>query len=164
MRSLPEAILHHPSFSFATPAEVAVRYPSVAKVDIPDAVSWADTERDLSAWLGNPMQDSSIAWVYSLERQLKDLGDEHLLHQWRKLQTSDHFYYMCTKYWSDGDVHKYFSVYESPHDSYVIMSNILTDLEIRLKKAPKKVPMFTVPKTKTATPTKKPRIVQVKKG
>lgn len=134
-RNLPEAIWLHPSFSFNTPSEVATMYPPVAKVDMPDAVSWADTERDLSAWLGNPMQDNSIAWVYTFEDRLKKLNDAHLLHTWRKLQTSDHFYYMCTKYWSDGDVHKYFSVYDSPHDSYVIMSNILTDLEIRLKLA-----------------------------
>ncbi len=134
-RNLPEAIWQHPSFSFNTPSEVATMYPPVAKVDMPDAVSWADTERDLSAWLGNPMQDNSIAWVYTFEKRLKALNDAHLLHTWRKLQTSDHFYYMCTKYWSDGDVHKYFSVYDSPHDSYVIMSNVLTDLEIRLKLA-----------------------------
>ena len=149
MEALPEAIWRHPSFNFKTPAEVSVSYPPVAKVDIPNAVSWADTERDLSAWLGNPMQDNSIAWVYSFEKRLKGLRDEHLLHQWRKLQTSDHFYYMCTKYWADGDVHKYFSVYDSPHDSYVILSNILTDLEIRIKTAPKPkplVPTFTAPK------------------
>jgi alpha-amylase len=132
-KELPEAIWRHPGFSFNTPSEVATMYPPVAKVDIPDAVSWADTERDLSAWLGNPMQDSSIAWVYQFEERLRRLDDESLLHTWRKLQTSDHFYYMCTKYWSDGDVHKYFSVYDSPHDSYVIMSNVLTDLEIKLK-------------------------------
>jgi len=163
MRALPEAIWRHPSFNFATPSEVATMYPPVAKVDIPEAVSWADEGRDLSAWLGNPMQDASIAWVYKFERQIKDSGDAHLLHQWRKLQTSDHFYYMCTKYWSDGDVHKYFSAYDSPHDSYVIMSNILTDLEIRLKKTPKKVPLFVVPTEfkKEKTPVKK--AVPVKK-
>lgn len=149
MEELPAALLSHSQFDFATPSEVSARYPSVAKVNIPETISWADTERDLSAWLGNPMQDASIAWVYSFEKQLKELGDEDLLHQWRKLQTSDHFYYMCTKYWSDGDVHKYFSVYETPHQSYVIMSNILTDLEIRLKNAPRKLKV-TVP-----TPNKK---------
>jgi alpha-amylase len=135
-RALPEAILKHSKFNFSTPSEVIKKYPPVAKLSMPDSVSWADTERDLSAWLGNPMQDNSIAWVYSFNKQLKARKDPHLLHQWRKLQTSDHFYYMCTKYWSDGDVHKYFSVYDAPHDSYVIMSNILTDLEIKLKRLP----------------------------
>jgi len=79
------------------------------------------------------MQDSTVAWLYRLGTQVKRLGDPALLHVWRKLQTSDHFYYMCTKYWSDGDVHKYFSVYDAPHDSYTIMNNVLTDLEMRLE-------------------------------
>jgi alpha-amylase len=133
-RSLPEAIMNHPQFGFATPSEVIAKYPSVSKISIPEAISWADMERDLGAWLGNPMQDTSIAWLYSLEKQVIESGDPKLLHIWRKLQTSDHFYYMCTKFWSDGDVHKYFSAYDAPHDSYTIMNNILTDLEIRLKK------------------------------
>lgn len=134
-RALPEAIMRHPQFGFATPSEVIKRYPPVAKISIPDAISWADIERDLSAWLGNPMQDGSLAWIYRLDQQIKESGDLDLLHTWRKLQTSDHFYYMCTKFWNDGDVHKYFSVYDTPHDSYVIMGNVLTDLEIRIKKA-----------------------------
>lgn len=134
MRELPEAIWRHPDFEFKTPSEAIATYPARDRVDIPHSISWADEERDLSAWLGNPMQDNSIAWVYKLEKRVKEAADDTLLHLWRKLQTSDHFYYMCTKYWADGDVHKYFSAYDSPHDSYVIMSNVLTDLEIRLKK------------------------------
>jgi len=133
MRALPEAVFTHPSFEFATPSEVIAKYPPMGIVDVPDAISWADTERDLTAWLGNPMQDNTIAWLYSLNQKVLATQDPHLIHTWRKLQTSDHFYYMCTKFWADGDVHKYFSVYEAPHDSYVIMNNILTDLEIRLK-------------------------------
>jgi len=135
-RHLPEAIFRHGQFGFATPSEVAWKYPTVDRVDVPSAISWADSERDLSAWLGNPMQDGSIAWVYALGDRVKATGDEHLIHTWRKLQTSDHFYYMCTKFWADGDVHKYFSIYDTPHSSYVIMNNIMTDLEIRLKDYP----------------------------
>jgi alpha-amylase len=134
-RTLPEAVLRNLDFDFATPAEVVARYPAVDRIDVPQAISWADTERDVSAWLGNSMQDGSIDWLYSFETRLKALADPHLLHQWRKLQTSDHFYYMCTKFWADGDVHKYFSVYDAPHEAYVLMSNILTDLEIRLMEA-----------------------------
>jgi len=136
-RHLPESIWQHSQFDFATPSEVIHKYPPVEKLDITDAISWADTERDLTAWLGNPMQDGSIAWLYSLLERVKNSGDDHMLHVWRKLQTSDHFYYMCTKFWSDGDVHKYFSIYESPHDSYVIMNNILTDFQIRLEEVEK---------------------------
>jgi alpha-amylase len=135
-RALPTAIYRHTNFDFATPSEVIDRYPVHDRISIPETISWADEARDLSAWLGNPMQDNSIAWVYRLGDRVIQSGDSHLLHQWRKLQTSDHFYYMCTKFWSDGDVHKYFSAYDSPHESYVLMSNILTDLETRLKAYP----------------------------
>ena len=131
-RALPEAILANPSFSFATPSQVAARNRPVDSLDIPRPISWADTERDTSAWLGNPMQDGAITWLYSFDAQLKAARNPALLHSWRKLQTSDHFYYMCTKWWADGDVHKYFSVYDTPHESYVLMNNILTDLAIRL--------------------------------
>ena len=131
-RALPEAILANPSFSFATPSQVAARNSAVDSLDIPKPISWADTERDTSAWLGNPMQDGAITWLYSFDAQLKAARNPALLHSWRKLQTSDHFYYMCTKWWADGDVHKYFSVYDTPHESYVLMNNILTDLAIRL--------------------------------
>lgn len=159
-RSLPETIFRHPGFDFATPSEVAKRYPSVSKINIPEAISWADTERDLSAWLGNPMQDDTIAWLYRLEGAVKATADLSLIHTWRKLQTSDHFYYMCTKYWSDGDVHKYFSVYDTPHDSYVILNNILTDLELRIKEYPPIAPAIQE-KKKVADlkPAKKARAV-----
>lgn len=131
-RSLPEAVLKHPQFSFATPSEVLAEFPVRDTIHVPHPISWADSERDLSAWLGNPMQDATIAWLYSLEKAVKRSHKPKLLEDWRKLQTSDHFYYMCTKFWSDGDVHKYFSVYDAPHESYVIMNNVLTDLETKL--------------------------------
>lgn len=131
-RQLPEAVWQHPDFSFATPSEVVANYPARGSLAVPEPVSWADTERDVSAWLGNPMQDSLIAWLYRLEAGVKKRKNRQLLEQWRRLQTSDHFYYMCTKYWNDGDVHKYFSVYDAPHRSYVIMNSILTDLERQL--------------------------------
>ncbi len=138
LRHLPEAIWQNSEFDFALPSEVATKYPPIGKVDIPDAISWADLERDTSAWLGNPLQDSTIEWVYRLGTAVLETEDEHLIHQWRKLQTSDHFYYMCMKHWEDGDVHKYFSCYDSPHEAYVIMNNVLTDLEIKLEDTPKK--------------------------
>jgi len=157
-RALPEAIWHRTGFDFATPSEVAARYPAVSKLSVPNAMSWADAERDLSAWLGNSMQDDTVAWLYRLGAQVKQLGDERLLHTWRKLQTSDHFYYMCTKFWSDGDVHKYFSVYDAPHDSYTIMNNVLTDLQIQLEdRAPKKSPPV-IPHWKEEAPAKPPKV------
>jgi alpha-amylase len=129
MRALPGDVLAHPDFDFATPREVIERCQPIGKLSFPDPVSWADVDRDLTAWLGNSIQDASAERVYRLEGVVKSLGDPELLHIWRKLQTSDHFYYMCTKWFADGDVHKYFSPYESPYDAHVIYNNVLSDFE-----------------------------------
>jgi len=94
-------------------------------------ISWADTERDLSAWLGNPMQSNALHELYRLERNIKKTKDPRILSDWRRLQTSDHFYYMCTKFFADGDVHKYFNPYDSPYDSYINFMNVLDQLEKR---------------------------------
>lgn len=101
-------------------------------------VSWADMERDLSAWQGNPIQNAALQALFDLEHSVKESEDEALLSDWRRLTTSDHFYYMCTKYWSDGDVHKYFSPYDSPYEAYRRFSHALVDLRDRAS-APKKV-------------------------
>ncbi len=100
--------------------------------DAHNTISWADTERDLSAWLGNHIQRSAMDAVYAMEDAVKKTGDPELLETWRKLLTSDHFYYMCTKYWSDGDVHKYFSPYDSPYEAYRRYSHALCDLKTRV--------------------------------
>ena len=100
-------------------------------------VSWADIERDLSAWRGNRIQEAAFAGIYALEAPVKESGDAALLDTWRRLQTSDHFYYMCTKYWNDGDVHKYFSPYDSPYEAYRRYSHALCDLRSKLEKYPK---------------------------
>jgi alpha-amylase len=128
MRALPDAIHRHPDFRFVTPSEVSGFCSPVAKVDVPYFISWADVERDLTAWLGNPIQDEAIRLVYEIERQIRAVKDPDLHHVWRKLQTSDHFYYMCTKWFSDGDVHKYFNPYATPFDAYVAYTNVLNDL------------------------------------
>jgi alpha-amylase len=95
--------------------------------------SWADTERDLSAWRGNQIQNAALSAVYALEEAVKTTQDQNLIEQWRKLQTSDHFYYMCTKYWSDGDVHKYFSPYDSPYEAYRRYSHAIQDLKTKIE-------------------------------
>jgi alpha-amylase len=128
---LPEEILKHPDNDFKTPCEVAAAYDAVDVVDVPHLISWADTERDLSAWLGNAMQQNAITELYRLERAVKATGEPDMLDQWRRLQTSDHFYYMCTKYFADGDVHKYFNPYDSPYDSYINFMNVLDNLRSR---------------------------------
>ncbi|MBI1767042.1 MAG: alpha-amylase [Bacteroidetes bacterium] len=125
----PSQILAHPDFDFKTPSEVIKKYEARGEYDAPNLTSWADIERDLSAWLGNSLQHDAMERIYALEKKVKETQDQNLIDCWAKLLTSDHFYYMCTKYWNDGDVHKYFSHYNSPHDAYINFMNVVTDLE-----------------------------------
>jgi alpha-amylase len=137
MRYLPQHILKHKDFNFKTPSEVVAQYEVKDIYDCHDLTSWADSERDLSAWLGNPMQDESIEKIYALEKEVYATQDKFVIDVWQKMLTSDHFYYMCTKFWSDGDVHKYFSPYDSPYDAYIYYMNSLSDFVNQLKKRKK---------------------------
>ncbi|MFH0920814.1 MAG: glycoside hydrolase family 57 protein, partial [Fibrobacterota bacterium] len=132
MRCLPGEILNNRDFAFATPAEISATIPPLAKLDVREFISWADQERDLSAWMGNAMQKDALDYVFSLEKQINSTRNEELIKTWRSLQTSDHFYYMCTKWFSDGDVHKYFNPYGTPYDAYVNFTNVVKDLELNL--------------------------------
>jgi alpha-amylase len=129
-RALPAAVLAHPDFAFQTPAEAAARLDPMAQLDVPHFTSWADLERDVTAWLGNPMQDQAAELAYALEDRVLATGDHDLVATWRELLTSDHFYYMCTKWFSDGDVHKYFNPYETPHQAFITYMNVLNDLTL----------------------------------
>ncbi|MFH1913815.1 MAG: glycoside hydrolase family 57 protein [Pseudomonadota bacterium] len=129
-RALPGAILEHPDFVFETPGEAAARLDPMAQLDVPHFTSWADLERDVTAWLGNPMQDQAAVLAYALEDRVLATGDDDLIATWRELLTSDHFYYMCTKWFSDGDVHKYFNPYETPHQAFITYMNVLNDLTL----------------------------------
>jgi alpha-amylase len=131
MRHLPEQVLRNPYNNFKTPSEVVQSFQPVDTVDVPHLISWADIERDLSAWLGNAMQSNALYELYRLEKNVKNTGNEKVIADWRKLQTSDHFYYMCTKWFADGDVHKYFNPYDSPYDSYINFMNVLDNLHKR---------------------------------
>jgi alpha-amylase len=118
---------------FATIADAAEANDPKDTISMPDTVTWADTERDLTAWVGNAMQRESLTLLYSLLPTILKRNDDKLLADFRNLSTSDHFYYMCTKYWNDGDVHAYFSAYESPYDAFLFVSNAIRDLEYRTK-------------------------------
>jgi alpha-amylase len=135
LRHLPAAVFKLPDVDFKTPAECGAAYEASGEYDVPHMISWADTERDLSAWLGNAMQSNALHELYRLEPQVKARGDEALLHDWRRLQTSDHFYYMSTKHFADGDVHKYFNPYDSPYDAFINFMNVLDNLRGRLGRA-----------------------------
>jgi len=134
LRELPEVILNGPPTAndFRTPSQCIQSFDAVDEFDAPHMISWADTERDLSAWIGNAMQSNALHELYKLERPIKESGDDRLLADWRALTASDHFYYMCTKYFADGDVHKYFNPYESPYDSYINFMNVLDNLRSRV--------------------------------
>ena len=118
--------------SFMTVSEAIDAFEPVDQVDVPYTVTWADTERDLSAWLGNGMQVTAITGLYALEDKVLATGDLDLIEDWRRLQTSDHVYYMCTKWFSDGDIHAYFSPYSNPYDAFIYFMNAYHDLRYRL--------------------------------
>ena len=132
LNNLPKEWLKTEGHDFKTVTEAAENIEAVGTFDCPNTVTWADTERDLSAWLGNGMQKQSIESLYGLERLILDSNDWDLIEDWRKLQTSDHFYYMCVKYFNDGDIHAYFSPYETPYDAYINFINAYHDLKSRL--------------------------------
>ena len=163
MKDLPAAILRHPDFSFATPTEAARTHAPVARLDVPQFISWADVERDLSAWVGNDMQKDAIQAVYALENKVLHLRKPTLSRTWRNLQTSDHFYYMCTKWFGEGDIHKYFNPFKSPYDAYINYMNIIADLSrqidaalARTKPAPKSPPKKTQKSARKAAPKARP--------
>ncbi len=147
MEALPDAVLAHPDFVFRTPGEVSDACPPVAKIDVPQFMSWADAERDLTAWLGNDMQKDAIHALYALETQVAATDNAELRESWTRLQTSDHFYYMCTKWFADADVHKYFNPFGSPYDAYIAYMNVLADFELRVRAA---APAAVVSETGTA--------------
>ncbi|MCK5883055.1 MAG: glycoside hydrolase family 57 protein [Bacteriovoracaceae bacterium] len=132
LSELPEQILSRQGFDFLTPSEVVDTYSSVGPIDVPQFTSWADEARDLSAWMGNDLQNSAMDLAYDLEKPIKQSEDIDLIHTWRKLLCSDHFYYASTKGMEDGAVHNYFSPYATPHEAFVVYSNVVNDLRLTL--------------------------------
>jgi len=129
LEHFPSEALKHKNLSFSTATELAERHAPVGEFDVPVISSWADVDRDLSAWLENKMQKQAFSELVSLEKKVQKSGDTELIDEWRKLQTSDHFYYMCTKWFADGDVHKYFNPYANPYDAFLNYMNVLNDLK-----------------------------------
>ncbi|MFQ3580260.1 MAG: glycoside hydrolase family 57 protein [Bacteroidales bacterium] len=133
LRALPNAVFKYSNYTFSTPSEVIANTVPVAAIHVEHPISWADEERDLTAWLGNELQDDAFNKLYALEEEVKKSNNPDILKDWLYLQTSDHFYYMCTKWFSDGDVHKYFNPYDSPYEAYVNYMNVLNDFMLRLR-------------------------------
>ena len=134
-RKLPGELLSR-GIEMLTPSEVIDRFESRGIYDVHAPTSWADSEKDLSAWKGNPMQTEANRKILELEAKVLSKNCPDLLHQWSKMQTSDHFYYMCTKSADDGAVHSYFNPYSSPYEGYTYYMNALSDLQLRIEKMP----------------------------
>ena len=131
MRALPRTVLADGTFEFVTPARAARKHKAVDALSVPEAISWADEERDVTAWLGNELQNDAFSKLYGLTEKLSILNDPVLWSDFGHLQESDHLYYMCTKFFSDGEVHKYFNPYDTPYEAFINYMNVLSDFIIR---------------------------------
>jgi alpha-amylase len=132
LKHLPDEVLKHDNLDFATVSEAVELYNPVGEIDVPNAISWADEDRNVSTWLGNDMQIACFNELKNIGRKLKEKGNERLLKTWRRLQTSDHLYYCSTKGLADGAVHAYFSPYDNPYEGFMNYMNILQDLKQRV--------------------------------
>jgi alpha-amylase len=134
LESWPEMVLKTGKLSFITPGEAARVLQPVSAVHVLHPISWADEERDLSAWLGNELQNDAFKHLYDLRERVKKCTDPQILKDWIYLQSNDHLYYMCTKFFSDGEVHKFFNPYGSPYEAFINFMNVLSDFTLRLNK------------------------------
>ena len=132
LRHMPGEVMRHKHLEFSLPSEVAAKHEPADEVDVPHALTWADMERDTSAWLGNDMQRECFRMLETTAEHVRASGDSAAQHAWRLLQNSDHLYYLCTKSLADGDVHKYFSPYQNPYDGFINFMNILQDFRERV--------------------------------
>ncbi len=134
MAHLPGAALATGKLSFATPSEVSRKFQPVGILHCPYPISWADEERDVTAWIGNELQNEAFSKLYRLKNRIDAIDHPDFDHAWNFLQASDHFYYMATKWLSDGDVHSYFNPYDSPYEAFINYMNVLSDFEIEVEK------------------------------
>ena len=135
MKFFPEVVLADGEFEFVTPTQATKKHKPVAELDVPDPISWADEERDVTAWLGNELQNDAFNKLNDQVEKLGLLNDEALWSDYGHLQESDHFYYMCTKFFSDGAVHKYFNPYDTPYEAFINYMNVLSDFILRVDDA-----------------------------
>jgi len=177
MRALPEAVINDGEFEFVTPSYATKKHRPVGELDVMDPISWADEERDVTAWLGIELQNDAFNKLNDQVEKLSLLNNESLWSDFGHLQESDHFYYMCTKFFSDGAVHKYFNPYDTPYEAFINYMNVLSDFILRVddaisvldvnfapakevkapvKKSAKTVKAKAAPKAKTAAKAKAP--------
>ena len=136
MRYFPEVVIKDGEFEFVTPEQAGRKHKAVASLDVPDPISWADEERDITAWLGNELQSDAFQKLYDVTEKLSLISEnDPLWDDFGHLQESDHFYYMCTKFFSDGAVHKYFNPYDTPYEAFINYMNVLSDFILRVDDA-----------------------------
>lgn len=135
LRALPTIILKKTKYRFHTPTELAKKLQPVSSVQVPYAMSWADAERDLTSWMGNDLQNDAFDSLYSIEQKVRHCSDPELLRDWNYLQTSDHFFYMSTKWFSDGEIRKTLNPYPTPYEAYINYMNAISDFILRVEKA-----------------------------
>ncbi|MBE6210636.1 MAG: alpha-amylase [Rikenellaceae bacterium] len=135
MKALPKAVLAHGDMEFETVSKAAAKHQPVSVLHCPHVMSWADEERDITAWLGNELQNEAFSKLYALKDKVKSLKSADFDYVWNFMQTSDHFYYMATKWLSDGDVHSYFNPYGSSYEAFINYMNVLSDFQIEVEKA-----------------------------
>lgn len=155
MRFLPEAVLGDGGFEFTTPTLATRKHKPVAEIEVPDPISWADEERDVTAWLGNELQQDAFNKLYEQSEKLALLNNAVLWEDFGHLQESDHLYYMSTKFFSDGEVHSYFNPYNTPYEAFINYMNALSDFIIRIDDAVATFGQEPAPKEKTPSKKKK---------
>ena len=157
MKYLPEAVTKDGTFTFSTPSEVVKHCKPVSELEVPEPISWADEERDVTAWLGNELQQEAFNKLYGLYEKIALINSPDLFNEFGHLQESDHFYYMCTKFFSDGEVHKYFNPYDTPYEAFINYMNVLSDFIIRVNdEYSATVANFAASKTPEVNPEEKP--------
>ncbi len=135
MKALADMVVKDPDLEFVTPSKAVTKHKAVDEISVPEPISWADEERDLSAWLGNELQQDAYNKLYALEENLSLADDAALWADYGHLQESDHFYYMCTKFFSDGEIHSRFNPYATPYEAFINYMNVLSDFTIRVNNA-----------------------------
>ena len=128
LKALPECAKQR-GLTFSTPSEICETMPSVGALDVPDTLSWTDEERDVSSWLGNPMQREAFNKLYSVADRVRIADDPRINQDWDYLQASNNFRQMTTK---PSQVGIDRGIYASPFDAFTNYMNILGDFIARV--------------------------------
>lgn len=134
LKYFPKYVLEDDDYEFLTPSEVVKKHKPTAPLFVPYPISWTDEERDITSWLGNELQEEAFSQLYTLQKEVDKKKDADLSSDYSRLQTSDHFYYMRTKLFSDSDYHTYQSPYDSPYEAFINYMNVLSDFADRVRK------------------------------